>query len=90
MREQQSGREEQVEEILSSSESKEDPVSSNSNGPEEEDEDSPLASAHRLVTRSMPKKRVSRPKRKAYRSKGSGLGGSSQNGPRVRSRNRSR
>ena len=69
---------EQVEEILSSSKSEEDPVRSNSNGPEEEDEDSLPASAHRPVTRSMPKKLVSRPKRKAYRSKRSEPGGSSQ------------
>ena len=78
MREQQSGREEQVEEILSSSESKEDSVSSDNSGPEEEDKDLPLASTHRPVTRSMPKKQVSRPKRKAYMSKGSEPGGSSQ------------
>ena len=45
---------------------------------EEEDKDSPPASAHRPVTRSTPKKPVSRPKRKAYRSKGSGPGGSSR------------
>ena len=47
-------------------------------GEEEEDEDSPPALAHRPVTRSTPKKPVSRPKRKAYRSKGFGPGGSSR------------
>ena len=76
--EQQVKREKQVEEILSSSKSEEDPVSSDSNGSKEEDKDSPPASAHRLVIRSTPKKLVSRPKRKAYRSKGSGPGGSSR------------
>ena len=75
---QQDGQEEQVEEISSSSKSKEDLVLSDDYGSEEEDEDSPLASAHRLVTRSTPKKPISRPKRKAYKSKGSGLGGSSR------------
>ena len=61
-----------MEEISSSSESKEDPVSSDSSSSEGEDEDSPSASAHRLVTRSTPKKLISRPKQKAYKSKGSG------------------
>ena len=65
-----------MEEIFSSSELEEDPVYNS--GSEEEDEDLLPASAHRLVTRSTPKKPVSRPKRKAYRSKGSGPGGSSQ------------
>ena len=44
---------------------------------EEEDEDSLQTSAHRLVTQFTPKKPVSWPKRKAYRSKGSRPGGSS-------------
>ena len=61
-------------------EEEEDPGSSNGygSGEEEEDKDSPSASAHRPVTRSTPKKPVSRPKRKAHRSKGSGPGGSSR------------
>ena len=61
-------------------EEEEDPGSSDGYGSreEEEDEDLPLASAHRPVTRSTPKKSVSRPKRKAYRSKGSEPGGSSR------------
>ena len=71
MRDQQVRRKEQVEEILSSSESKEDPVSSDSSGSEGEDEDSPPASAHRPVTQSTSNKLVSRPKWKAYKSKGS-------------------
>ena len=79
MREQQAEREEQVEEVWSSSELEEDPVSSDGYGLEEEnDEDSLQASAHRLVTRSTPKKLVSRPKRKAYMSKGFGPGDSSR------------
>ena len=47
-------------------------------GDDEEDNDSPPASSHRPVTRSTPKKPVSRPKRKAYRTKGSGPGSSSR------------
>ena len=60
-------------------EDKEDPGSSNAydSGDEEEDDDSPLASSHRPVIRSTPKKPVSWPKRKAYRTK-SGLGSSSR------------
>ena len=48
-------------------EEEEDPGSNDAygSGEEEEDEDSPLASGHRPVTRSTPKKPVSRPKRKA-------------------------
>ena len=80
-----------MEEVWSSSEAEEDPVDSSGeeeedpgssngygSGEEEEDEDSPLASAHRPMTWSTPKKPVSWPKRKAYKSKGSGLGGSSR------------
>ena len=78
MREQQVRQEEQVEEILSSSESKKDPFSSDNSGLEEEDEDLPPTSAHRPVTRSASKKLVSRPKRKAYKSKGSESGSSSR------------
>ena len=60
-------------------EEEEDPSSSDGygSGEEEEDKDSPLALVHRPVTRSTPKKPVSRPKRKAHRSKGSGPEGSS-------------
>ena len=72
MREQQAEREEQVEETLSSSKSEEDPISSDSYGLEEEDEDLSPTSAHRPVIWSTPKKPISRPKRKAYKSKGSG------------------
>ena len=67
-----------MEEISSSSESEEDPVSSDSSSSEGEDDNSPPASAHRPVTWSMPKKLTSRPKRKAYKSKGSGPGSSSR------------
>ena len=80
-----------MQEVWCSSEAEEDPVDDNdeeeedpgsSDGygseEEEEDEDLPPASAHRPVIWSMPKKPVSQPKRKAYRSKGSGPGGSSQ------------
>ena len=65
--------------VDNSKEEEEDPGSSDGygSGEEEEDEDSPPASAHRPVTRSTPKKPISRLKRKAYRSKGSGPGGSS-------------
>ena len=61
-------------------EEKEDPGSSDAydSGEEEEDDDSPPASSHRPVTRSTPKKPISRPKRKAYRTKGSRPGSSSQ------------
>ena len=47
-------------------------------GEDEDNDDSPLASSHRLVTQSTPKKPVSRPKRKAYRTKGSEPGSSSR------------
>ena len=61
-------------------EEEEDLGSSNAYGSrdEEEDEDSPPALADRPVTWSTPKKLVSRPKRKAYRTKGSGPGSSSR------------
>ena len=78
VKEQQVRREEQVEEILSSSESEEDPVPSDNSSSEGESEDSPPASAHRPVSQSTPKKLVSRPKQKAYKSKGSRLGSSSR------------
>ena len=63
-----------MKEVWSSSEAEEDPNSSDGYGSEEEeeDEDSLPTSAHRPVTRSMPKKPVSWPKRKAYKTKGSG------------------
>ena len=80
VRERQFRQEEQVEEILSSSEFEEDPVSDNDNsmegedvGPttssQENDPNSSPASAHRAVIWSTPKKLISRPKRKAYKSK---------------------
>ena len=61
-------------------EEEEDPGSSDAygSGEEEEDEDSPPALVHRPVTRSTPKKPVSRPKRKAYQTKRSGPGSSSR------------
>ena len=53
-------------------------------GDDNEDDDSPLASLHRPVTRSTPKKKpVSRPKRKAYRNQ-SGPGSSSRKWTRNR------
>ena len=81
-----------MEEVWSLSEAEEDPGSSDDYGSEEEeeDEDSPLASAHRPVTWSTPKKPVSWPKRKAYRSNGSGPGGSSRKRSKGRGRNKSR
>ena len=91
MKEQQAQREEQVKEVWSSSKTKEDPVDNNDEeeedpgssngyglGEEEEDKDLPSSSAHRPITRSTPKKPISRPKWKAYRSKGSGPGDSSR------------
>ena len=59
-------------------EDEEDPGSSDTydSGDEEKDDNSPPASLHRPVTRSTPKKPVSQPKRKAYRTK-SGPGSSS-------------
>ena len=91
MKKQQAQRDEQVEEVWSSFEAEEDPVDDSDeeeedpgssdgygSGEEEEDKDSPPVSAHRPVTRSTPKKPVSQPKRKAYKSKGSGPGGSSR------------
>ena len=50
---------------------------------DDDDDDSPPASSHRPVTRSTPKKPVSRPKRKAYRNK-SGPGSSSRKRTRRR------
>ena len=87
--EQRGKQEEQVEKISSSSESEEDLVPSDSSCLEGEDEgttmfsqaydsDSSPTSTYRLVTRSTPKSPISRPIRKAYKSKGSGLGSSSQ------------
>ena len=65
-------------------EEEEDPGSTNAydSGDDEEDDDSPPASSHKLVTQSTPKKSVSRLKRKAYWTKGSG--------PRSSSRKRTR
>ena len=61
-------------------EEEEDPCSSDGYGSGEEEVDKDLSppSAHRPVIRSTPKKPVSRPKRKAYRSKGSRPRGSSR------------
>ena len=67
-----------MEEILSSFKSEEDPILSDSSSSEGEDKNSLLASTHMPVTQPMPKKLVSRPKREAYKSKGSGPGSSSQ------------
>ena len=91
MRKSQAQREEQVEEVWSSSEAEEDTIDNSEeeeedpgssdgygSGEGEEDKDLPPASAHRPVTWSTPKKSVSRPKRKAHRSKGSGPRGSSR------------
>ena len=59
-------------------EEEEDPGSNDAYGfgEEEEDKDLPPASSHRPVTQSTPKKPVSWPKMKAYRTKGSGPGSS--------------
>ena len=61
-------------------EEEEDPGSSDAydSREDEDDDDPPLASSHRPVTQSTPKKPVSRLKRKAYRTKGSGPGSSSR------------
>ena len=61
-------------------EEEEDPGSNEGYGSREEEEgkDSPLASAHRPVTRSTPNKLVFWSKRKAHRSKGFGLGSGSR------------
>ena len=61
-------------------EEEEDPGSSDAYDSEddEEDDDSPPASSHKPVTRSTSKKPVSRSKRKAYQTKGSGPGSSSR------------
>ena len=72
--------EEDEEEEDEDEEEEEDP----SYGDDDEDDDSPLASSHRPITRSTPKKKpVSWPKWKAYRNK-SGPGNSS----RKRTRNK--
>ena len=66
--------EEEEEEAADEDEEEEDPGYGNSG--DNDDNDSPPASSHRPVTRSTPKKLVSRPKRKAFRNK-SGPGSSS-------------
>ena len=71
--------EEEEEEAEDEDEEEEDPGYGNSG--DNDDDDSPPASSHRLVTRSTPKKPVSRPKRKAFRNK---------SGPRSSSRKRIR
>ena len=58
-------------------EEEEDPGYIDDSGDDEEDDDSPPASSHRPGTWSTPKKPVSRPKKKAYRTKGSRPGSSS-------------
>ena len=72
--------EEEEEEAEDEDEEEEDPGYGNSG---DNDDDSPPASLHRPVTRSTPKKPVSRPKRKAFRNK-SGPGSSSRK--RIRRR----
>ena len=61
-------------------EEEEDPGSTDAynSGDDKEDDDSPPTSSHRPVTRSTSKKPVSRPKRMAYRTKGSEPGSSSR------------
>ena len=71
--------EEEEEEAADEDEEEEDPGYSNSG--DNDDDDSPPASSHRPVTRSTPKKLVSRPKRKPFRNK---------SGPRSSSRKRTR
>ena len=70
--------EEEEEEATDEDEEEEDPGYGNSG--DNDDDDSPPASSHRPVTRSTPKKPVSRPKRKAFRNK-SGPGVAPENGP---------
>ena len=71
--------EEEEEEAEDEDEEEEDPGYGNSG--DNNDDDSPPASSHRPVTRSTPKKPVSRPKWKAFRNK---------SGPRSSSRKRTR
>ena len=73
--------EEEEEEVVDEDEEEEDPGYGNSG--DNDDDDSPPASSHRPVTRSTPKKPVSRPKRKAFRNK-SGPGSSSRKRTRRR------
>ena len=73
--------EEEEEEAEDEDEEEEDPGYGNSG--DNDDDDSPPASSHRPVTRSIPKKPVSRPKRKAFRNK-SGPGSSSRKRTRRR------
>ena len=73
--------EEEEEEAEDEDEEEEDPGYGNSG--DNDDDDSPPASSHRPVTRSTPKKPISRPKRKAFQNK-SGPGSSSQK--RIRRR----
>ena len=73
--------EEEEEEAEDEDEEEEDPGYGNSG--DNNDDDSPPASSHRPVTRSTPKKLVSRPKRKAFRNK-SGPGSSSRKWTRRR------
>ena len=73
--------EEEEEEAADEDEEEEDPGYGNSK--DNDDDDSPPASSHRPVTRSTPKKPISRPKRKAFRNK-SGPGSSSRKQTRRR------
>ena len=73
--------EEEEEEVEDEDKEEEDPGYGNSG--DNDDDDSPPASSHRPVTRSTPKKPVSRPKRKAFRNK-SGPGSSSRKRTRRR------
>ena len=74
------GEDEDNEDEKEDEEEEEDPGSTNAydSGDDEEDDDSLPASSHRPVTRSTPKKPIFWPKRKAYRTKGSGPGSSSR------------
>ena len=74
------GNQEGEEEAADEDEEDDDPSYGNSG---EDDDDSPLASSHRPVTQSTPKKPVARPKWKAYRNK-SGPGSSSRKRTRRR------
>ena len=103
MKEQQAQREEQVEEVWSSSKAEEDPVyssgeeeedpgSSDGYGSEEEEEDKdlPPASAHRLVTRLRPRNRFLGLSGRPTGPRDPGLEVAPRSDPRVRGRSRSR
>ena len=75
--------EEEEEEAADEDEDEEEEDPGYGNSRDNDDDDSPPASSHRPVTRSTPKKLVSRPKRKAFRNK-SGPGSSSRKRTRRR------